>query len=69
MSISLDIQNDVALISMDDGKANAINFALMEELNEALDQAEASRPRGALLRRLRPRHDGQLHPRGFRPLA
>ena len=42
MSISLDIQNDVALISMDDGKANAINFALMEELNEALDQAEAS---------------------------
>ena len=42
MSISLDIQNDVALISMDDGKANAINFALMEELNEALDQDEAS---------------------------
>jgi len=41
MSISLDIQNDVALITMDDGKANAINFALMEALNEALDKAEA----------------------------
>ncbi|MEH6792238.1 crotonase/enoyl-CoA hydratase family protein [Parasphingorhabdus sp.] len=42
MSISVDIQNDVALITMDDGKANAINFALMEQLNAALDQAEAA---------------------------
>ena len=41
MSISVDIQNDVALISLDDGKANAVNFELMEALNDALDKAEA----------------------------
>ena len=39
MSISVDIQNDVALISLDDGKANAVNFELMEALNDALDKA------------------------------
>ena len=33
MSISIDIQNDVALVTMDDGKANAVNFELMEALN------------------------------------
>ena len=42
MSITVDIQNDVALITMDDGKANAINFALMEELNAALDETETN---------------------------
>ena len=31
----------MALISLDDGKANAVNFELMEALNEALDKAEA----------------------------
>jgi len=41
MSISVDIQNDVALITLDDGKANAVNFELMEALNAALDKAEA----------------------------
>ena len=41
MSISVDIQNDVALITLDDGKANAVNFELMEGLNAALDKAEA----------------------------
>ena len=41
MSISVDIQNEVALITMDDGKANAVNFDLMEALNEALDKAES----------------------------
>ena len=41
MSISVDIQNDVALISLDDGKANAVNFELMEALNDALDKAQA----------------------------
>lgn len=41
MSISVDIQNDVAVVCMDDGKANAVNFALMEALNNALDEAEA----------------------------
>ena len=41
MSISVDIQNDVALIRLDDGKANAVNFELMEALNDALDKAQA----------------------------
>lgn len=41
MSITIDIQNDVALIAMDDGKANAVNFALMESLTEAIDEAES----------------------------
>ncbi len=42
MPVSIDIQNDVALIRMDDGKANVINFDMMAALNEALDQAEAN---------------------------
>jgi len=41
MTVSVDIQDGVALITMDDGKANAVNFDLMEKLNEAIDQAES----------------------------
>ena len=41
MSATIDIQNDIALIRMDDGKANAINFEMVAALNEALDRAEA----------------------------
>ncbi len=41
MSATIDIQNDIALIRMDDGKANAINFAMVDALNAALDTAEA----------------------------
>jgi len=41
MTVSVDIQNDVALVTMDDSKANAVNFELMIALNEALDKAEA----------------------------
>lgn len=41
MSITVDKQGDIALITMDDGKANAVNFDLMEALNDALDQAES----------------------------
>lgn len=40
MAISLDIQNDVAHIAMDDGKANAMSFAFLEEFNGHLDKAE-----------------------------
>jgi enoyl-CoA hydratase len=40
MPVSISIQNDVALIRMDDGKANAINFEMLAALNDALDQAE-----------------------------
>lgn len=41
MSVSIEIQETIALIRMDDGKANAINFAMLDGLNEALDTAEA----------------------------
>ncbi len=41
MSATIEIQNDVALIRMDDGKANAINFEIVAALNDALDKAEA----------------------------
>ena len=41
MSATVEIQNDIALIRMDDGKANAINFEMIAALNAALDTAEA----------------------------
>jgi enoyl-CoA hydratase len=42
MSITTDIHDGVATISMDDGKANAVGFDLIAGLNAALDEAEAS---------------------------
>jgi enoyl-CoA hydratase len=41
MSATVEITNDIALIRMDDGKANAINFEMIAALNAALDTAEA----------------------------
>lgn len=41
MSATIQITNDIALIRMDDGKANAINFEMIAALNTALDTAEA----------------------------
>jgi enoyl-CoA hydratase len=41
MSATVEITNDIALIRMDDGKANAINFEMLAALNTALDKAEA----------------------------
>ncbi|MGL5839212.1 MAG: crotonase/enoyl-CoA hydratase family protein [Sphingorhabdus sp.] len=41
MSATIEIENDIALIRMDDGKANAINFEMLTALNAALDKAEA----------------------------
>ena len=41
MSATVEIQNDIAFIRMDDGKANAINFEMVAALNAALDKAEA----------------------------
>ena len=41
MSATVSITNDIALIRMDDGKANAINFDMIAALNAALDTAEA----------------------------
>ena len=42
MSATVEITNDIALIRMDDGKANAINFDMLAALNSALDAAEAN---------------------------
>ena len=41
MSATVEIANDIALIRMDDNKANAINFEMIAALNAALDTAEA----------------------------
>jgi enoyl-CoA hydratase len=38
---TVEIANDIALVRMDDGKANAINFEMLAALNAALDKAEA----------------------------
>lgn len=40
MIIKLDIQDDIALIDMDDGKANAMSFGFIEEFQSHLDKAE-----------------------------
>ncbi len=40
MTATIKIENDIALITMDDGKANAINPAMVAALNAALDRAE-----------------------------
>ncbi|MEM9013681.1 MAG: crotonase/enoyl-CoA hydratase family protein [Pseudomonadota bacterium] len=39
MSATLDMQGKVAVIRMDDGKVNAINFDRLNELNDAMDKA------------------------------
>ena len=40
MTISVDIKGDVALITMDDGKVNAVNHVLIDLMHQALDTAE-----------------------------
>ncbi|MBX7194064.1 MAG: crotonase/enoyl-CoA hydratase family protein [Sandaracinaceae bacterium] len=37
--VSLEITKDIALVRMDDGKANALSYAMMDELDAALDRA------------------------------
>ena len=41
MAITLDIQNDIAHLAVDDGKANALGFDLIAEFQETLDKAES----------------------------
>lgn len=41
MTASIDIQDGVAVITMNDGKANAINPPMLEALHAALDKVEA----------------------------
>lgn len=40
MSATVEFHDDIALIRMDDGKANAFNFAMIDAVNAALDSAE-----------------------------
>ncbi len=39
--VSLKIEDGIAIMTLDDGKANALSFAMMEALNATLDEAEA----------------------------
>ncbi len=41
MDIAIDVQDEVALITMDDGKKNAIDLQALADLNVAFDKAEA----------------------------
>ena len=47
MDIAIDLQDDVALITMDDGKKNAIDLQALADLNVALDKAEADDTTGS----------------------
>lgn len=38
--VSLEVRDGVALVRMDDGKANALSYAMMDALDGALDRAE-----------------------------
>ena len=40
MAFNLAINNDIAVITFDDGKFNAVGFTLIEQFNNALDEAE-----------------------------
>ena len=40
MGATITIENEIAIITMNDGKANAINPTMLDALNTALDQAE-----------------------------
>ncbi len=39
-TVSYELVGDIAVIRIDDGKANAVSFAMVEELGAALDRAE-----------------------------
>lgn len=41
MTMTLDIQDDIGLITLDDGKANAVSHAFLETIAPLLDEAEA----------------------------
>ncbi|MEM7768027.1 MAG: crotonase/enoyl-CoA hydratase family protein [Pseudomonadota bacterium] len=49
MSVTITKEDPVAIITMDDGKANAINPAMLDALEGALDAAEADEAVGALI--------------------
>lgn len=42
MTMTLDIQDDIALLQMDDGKANAVSHDFLDTITPLLDEAEAN---------------------------
>ncbi len=40
MAFDFKIENDIAVITFDDGKVNAVGFTLIDQINDALDTAE-----------------------------
>jgi enoyl-CoA hydratase len=49
MSITYEARDDVATITLDDGKVNAMAMPFFAGLNEALDQAERERPHAVVI--------------------
>jgi enoyl-CoA hydratase len=49
MSVTYNVQNHVAVVSFDDGKANVYSHEVLEALSAALDRAEADREARAIL--------------------
>ena len=49
MAVRMDVQDGIAVITMDDGKANAINSPVIDEWNAVLDGVEADKSVKALI--------------------
>ncbi|MBU2982271.1 crotonase/enoyl-CoA hydratase family protein [Lentibacter algarum] len=47
--ISYELHNDIATLSMDDGKLNVVNPTFIAAMNEALDKAEADKAKAVVL--------------------
>ena len=51
--VEYELKEGVAVIRMDDGKANALSHAMLDALGEALDQAESDKATAVLQQRQR----------------
>ena len=49
MSVSTDVQGDIAIIRFDDGNKNVINHELLDDLEHAFDQTEHSQAKALIL--------------------
>ena len=67
MSATVEITNDIALIRMDDGKANAINFEMLNSLNSTADGALPT-PMNVMMGFMRLFSPYQLNPFDLNPL-
>ena len=55
--VSYALANNVAVVTMDDGKANALSMAMLDELDAALTRAEAEASAVVLTGRRARAHD------------